>query len=91
MVQCEEWIVDIQQYSSDKWVGRIMFYYVVVFKCYIVQFCEELLKFFCFEGLDFDIDDVLEVCRIIIGVEEILMYDQVKFSSSKEFFSDFQL
>ncbi|KAK2092311.1 Baculoviral IAP repeat-containing protein 6 [Saguinus oedipus] len=78
MAQCEEWIADIQQYSSDK-------------RRHTAQLREELLKLPCPEGLDPDTDDAPEVCRATTGAEETLMHDQVKPSSSKELPSDFQL
>ena len=32
MCQCEEWIADIQQYSSDKRVGRTMSHHAAALK-----------------------------------------------------------
>lgn len=32
MAQCEEWIADIQQYSSDKRVGRTMSHHAAALK-----------------------------------------------------------
>lgn len=34
MAQCEEWIADIQQYSSDKRVGRTMSHHAAALKVY---------------------------------------------------------
>ncbi|PNJ59096.1 BIRC6 isoform 2 [Pongo abelii] len=91
MAQCEEWIADIQQYSSDKRVGRTMSHHAAALKRHTAQLREELLKLPCPEGLDPDTDDAPEVCRATAVAEETLMHDQVKPSSSKELPSDFQL
>lgn len=32
MAQCEEWIADVQQYSSDKRVGRTMSHHAAALK-----------------------------------------------------------
>lgn len=39
MTQCEEWIADIQQYSSDKRVGRTMSHHAAALK---VRFTDEI-------------------------------------------------
>ncbi|XP_012868979.1 PREDICTED: baculoviral IAP repeat-containing protein 6, partial [Dipodomys ordii] len=91
MAQCEEWIADIQQYSSDKRVGRTMSHHAAALKRHTAQLREELLKLPCPEGLDPDIDDASEVCRATAGAEESLTRDQVKPGSSKDLPSDFQL
>lgn len=91
MAQCEEWIADIQQYSSDKRVGRTMSHHAAALKRHTAQLREELLKLPCPEGLDPDGDDASEVCRATAGAEETLSYDQVKPGSSKDLPSDFQL
>uniref|UniRef100_A0A2K6ES84 Baculoviral IAP repeat containing 6 n=1 Tax=Propithecus coquereli TaxID=379532 RepID=A0A2K6ES84_PROCO len=91
MAQCEEWIADIQQYSSDKRVGRTMSHHAAALKRHTAQLREELLKLPCPEGLDPDTEDASEVCRATAGAEETLMHDQIKPSSSKELPSDFQL
>ncbi|XP_038601850.1 LOW QUALITY PROTEIN: baculoviral IAP repeat-containing protein 6 [Tachyglossus aculeatus] len=51
MAQCEEWIADIQQYSSDKRVGRTMSHHAAALKRHTAQLREELLKLPCPEGL----------------------------------------
>lgn len=91
MAQCEEWIADIQQYSSDKRVGRTMSHHAAALKRHTAQLREELLKLPCPEGLDPDADDSSEMCSATAGAEETLMHDQVKPSSSKELPSDFKL
>uniref|UniRef100_A0A8D0MRX5 Dual E2 ubiquitin-conjugating enzyme/E3 ubiquitin-protein ligase BIRC6 n=1 Tax=Sus scrofa TaxID=9823 RepID=A0A8D0MRX5_PIG len=91
MAQCEEWIADIQQYSSDKRVGRTMSHHAAALKRHTAQLREELLKLPCPEGLDPDADDASEMCSATAGAEETLMHDQVKPSSSKELPSDFKL
>jgi hypothetical protein len=37
MAQCEEWIADIQQYSSDKRVGRTMSHHAAALKVSLVM------------------------------------------------------
>ncbi|MBZ3871877.1 Baculoviral IAP repeat-containing protein 6 [Sciurus carolinensis] len=91
MAQCEEWIADIQQYSSDKRVGRTMSHHAAALKRHTAQLREELLKLPCPEGLDPDIADASEVCRATAGAEDVLTHDQVKASSSRDLSSDFQL
>lgn len=91
MAQCEEWIADIQQYSSDKRVGRTMSHHAAALKRHTAQLREELLKLPCPEGLDPDIDDASQVCRATVRAEETLTHDHGKPSSSKDLPSDFQL
>ncbi|XP_064411867.1 baculoviral IAP repeat-containing protein 6 isoform X3 [Latimeria chalumnae] len=52
MAQCEEWIADIQQYSSDKRVGRTMSHHAAALKRHTAQLREELLKLPCPDGLE---------------------------------------
>lgn len=43
MAQCEEWIADIQQYSSDKRVGRTMSHHAAALKvrlAFMTLFCK---------------------------------------------------
>ncbi|XP_062375823.1 baculoviral IAP repeat-containing protein 6 isoform X2 [Sardina pilchardus] len=54
MAQCEEWITDIQQYSSDKRVGRTMSHHAAALKRHTAQLREELLKLPCPDGLEPD-------------------------------------
>lgn len=91
MAQCEEWIADVQQYSSDKRVGRTMSHHAAALKRHTAQLREELLKLPCPQGLDPDIEDASPVCRATAGAEETLTHDHVKPSSSKDIPSDFQL
>lgn len=91
MAQCEEWIADIQQYSSDKRVGRTMSHHAAALKRHTAQLREELLKLPCPQGLNPDIEDASPVCRATAGAEETLTHDHVKPSSSKDIPSDFQL
>uniref|UniRef100_A0A8C8S4L7 Dual E2 ubiquitin-conjugating enzyme/E3 ubiquitin-protein ligase BIRC6 n=1 Tax=Pelusios castaneus TaxID=367368 RepID=A0A8C8S4L7_9SAUR len=90
MAQCEEWIADIQQYSSDKRVGRTMSHHAAALKRHTAQLREELLKLPCPEGLDPDSDDSTEKCNATSSDETVLR-DQVKPSSSKDISSDFKL
>ncbi|KAJ7401889.1 hypothetical protein BTVI_91631 [Pitangus sulphuratus] len=78
MAQCEEWIADIQQYSSDK-------------RRHTAQLREELLKLPCPEGLDPDTDDSTEKCSATASSEETMLHEQVKPSSSKDVPTDFKL
>ncbi|XP_068795505.1 baculoviral IAP repeat-containing protein 6 isoform X14 [Struthio camelus] len=91
MAQCEEWIADIQQYSSDKRVGRTMSHHAAALKRHTAQLREELLKLPCPEGLDPDTDDSTEKCSATTSSEETMLHDQVKPSSSKDIPSDFKL
>ncbi|XP_067844789.1 baculoviral IAP repeat-containing protein 6 [Heptranchias perlo] len=60
MAQCEEWIADIQQYSSDKRVGRTMSHHAAALKRHTAQLREELLKLPCPEGLEPVCDETVE-------------------------------
>ncbi|KAM6366032.1 dual E2 ubiquitin-conjugating enzyme/E3 ubiquitin-protein ligase BIRC6 isoform 8-T9 [Alca torda] len=91
MAQCEEWIADIQQYSSDKRVGRTMSHHAAALKRHTAQLREELLKLPCPEGLDPDTEDSTEKCSATTSSEETLLHEQVKPSSSKDIPSDFKL
>ncbi|XP_071595308.1 dual E2 ubiquitin-conjugating enzyme/E3 ubiquitin-protein ligase BIRC6 isoform X10 [Heliangelus exortis] len=90
MAQCEEWIADIQQYSSDKRVGRTMSHHAAALKRHTAQLREELLKLPCPEGLDPDTDDSTEKCGATSS-EETMLHEQVKPSSSKDIPTDFKL
>uniref|UniRef100_A0A672U5A6 Dual E2 ubiquitin-conjugating enzyme/E3 ubiquitin-protein ligase BIRC6 n=1 Tax=Strigops habroptila TaxID=2489341 RepID=A0A672U5A6_STRHB len=90
MAQCEEWIADIQQYSSDKRVGRTMSHHAAALKRHTAQLREELLKLPCPEGLDPDADDSTEKCGAT-SLEETMLHEQVKPSSSKDIPTDFKL
>ncbi|XP_027309725.1 dual E2 ubiquitin-conjugating enzyme/E3 ubiquitin-protein ligase BIRC6 isoform X7 [Anas platyrhynchos] len=90
MAQCEEWIADIQQYSSDKRVGRTMSHHAAALKRHTAQLREELLKLPCPEGLDPDTDDSTEKCSATSS-EETMLHEQVKPSSSKDIPPDFKL
>ncbi|XP_071662274.1 dual E2 ubiquitin-conjugating enzyme/E3 ubiquitin-protein ligase BIRC6 isoform X6 [Patagioenas fasciata] len=91
MAQCEEWIADIQQYSSDKRVGRTMSHHAAALKRHTAQLREELLKLPCPEGLDPDSEDSPEKCSATSSSEETLLLEQVKPSSSKDIPTDFKL
>ncbi|XP_054832768.1 baculoviral IAP repeat-containing protein 6 isoform X2 [Eublepharis macularius] len=91
MAQCEEWIADIQQYSSDKRVGRTMSHHAAALKRHTAQLREELQKLPCPEGLDPDVDDAAEKCSAMTSAEDTPLHDQVKPSSSKDLQSDFKL
>ncbi|KAK3537533.1 hypothetical protein QTP70_013159 [Hemibagrus guttatus] len=60
MAQCEEWISDIQQYSSDKRVGRTMSHHAAALKRHTAQLREELLKLPCPDGLEPDGEEFSE-------------------------------
>ncbi|XP_054676661.1 baculoviral IAP repeat-containing protein 6 isoform X6 [Grus americana] len=90
MAQCEEWIADIQQYSSDKRVGRTMSHHAAALKRHTAQLREELLKLPCPEGLDPDTEDSPEKCGAASS-EETVLHEQVKPSSSKDMPTDFKL
>ncbi|XP_052539942.1 baculoviral IAP repeat-containing protein 6 isoform X5 [Tympanuchus pallidicinctus] len=90
MAQCEEWIADIQQYSSDKRVGRTMSHHAAALKRHTAQLREELLKLPCPEGLDPDAEDSVEKCSATSS-EETVLHEQVKPSSSKDIPTDFKL
>ncbi|CAJ0938649.1 unnamed protein product, partial [Ranitomeya imitator] len=84
MAQCEDWIVDIQQFSSDKRVGRTMSHHAAALKRHTAQLREELLKLQCPEGLDPDADESTEKCLATASCEEASLHEQVKPSSSKD-------
>ncbi|KAF1473899.1 Baculoviral IAP repeat-containing protein 6, partial [Eudyptula minor novaehollandiae] len=90
MAQCEEWIADIQQYSSDKRVGRTMSHHAAALKRHTAQLREELLKLPCPEGLDPDTDDSTDKCSATTSSEETMLHEQVKPSSSKDIPTDFK-
>uniref|UniRef100_A0AAV2JLI0 Dual E2 ubiquitin-conjugating enzyme/E3 ubiquitin-protein ligase BIRC6 n=1 Tax=Knipowitschia caucasica TaxID=637954 RepID=A0AAV2JLI0_KNICA len=56
LCQCEEWITEIQQHSSDKRVGRTMSHHAAALKRHAAQLREELLKLPCPDGLQPDDD-----------------------------------
>ncbi|XP_053159738.1 baculoviral IAP repeat-containing protein 6 isoform X4 [Hemicordylus capensis] len=91
MAQCEEWIADIQQYSSDKRVGRTMSHHAAALKRHTAQLREELQKLPCPEGLDPDADDSVEKCSAMTSAEDTQLHEQVKPSSSKDLPSEFKL
>ncbi|XP_055582229.1 baculoviral IAP repeat-containing protein 6 isoform X6 [Falco cherrug] len=91
MAQCEEWIADIQQYSSDKRVGRTMSHHAAALKRHTAQLREELLKLPCPEGLDPDSDDSTDKCCATTSSEETMLHEQVKPSSSKDIPPGFKL
>ncbi|XP_009702521.1 PREDICTED: baculoviral IAP repeat-containing protein 6-like [Cariama cristata] len=91
MAQCEEWIADIQQYSSDKRVGRTMSHHAAALKRHTAQLREELLKLPCPEGLDPDAEDSTEKCGATPSADEALLHEPVKPSSSKDIPADFKL
>ncbi|XP_061767077.1 baculoviral IAP repeat-containing protein 6 isoform X1 [Nerophis ophidion] len=66
MSQCEEWIADIQQYSSDKRVGRTMSHHAAALKRHTAQLREELLKLPCPEGLEADGDELSEKSAALV-------------------------
>uniref|UniRef100_A0A3Q4I275 Dual E2 ubiquitin-conjugating enzyme/E3 ubiquitin-protein ligase BIRC6 n=1 Tax=Neolamprologus brichardi TaxID=32507 RepID=A0A3Q4I275_NEOBR len=66
MSQCEEWIADIQQYSSDKRVGRTMSHHAAALKRHTAQLREELLKLPCPDGLEPDGDEFTEKSSALI-------------------------
>ncbi|KAE8601567.1 hypothetical protein XENTR_v10013719 [Xenopus tropicalis] len=90
MAQCEDWIVDIQQFSSDKRVGRTMSHHAAALKRHTAQLREELLKLLCPEGLDPDADDCTEKCLAAASCEETTLHEPAKPSSSKDASSDFR-
>ncbi|XP_043914359.1 baculoviral IAP repeat-containing protein 6 isoform X2 [Protopterus annectens] len=82
--QCEEWIADIQQYSSDKRVGRTMSHHAAALKRHTAQLREELLKLPCPDGLEPDSEETMENCEASAGSEKEMSYEQDKPSSSKD-------
>ncbi|XP_069464004.1 baculoviral IAP repeat-containing protein 6 isoform X2 [Ambystoma mexicanum] len=91
MGQCEEWIADIQQYSTDKRVGRTMSHHAAALKRHTAQLREELLRLQCPEGLDPENDDSTEKRIATATSEEVLLHEPVKPSGSKDICSDFKL
>ncbi|XP_061083476.1 baculoviral IAP repeat-containing protein 6 isoform X4 [Conger conger] len=69
IAQCEEWIADIQQYSSDKRVGRTMSHHAAALKRHTAQLREELLKLPCPEGLEPDGEEFSEKSAALLAKE----------------------
>ncbi|XP_066552631.1 baculoviral IAP repeat-containing protein 6 isoform X3 [Amia ocellicauda] len=67
MAQCEEWIADIQQYSSDKRVGRTMSHHAAALKRHTAQLREELLKLPCPDGLEPDGEEFSEKSATLLS------------------------
>uniref|UniRef100_A0A4W3K7A1 Dual E2 ubiquitin-conjugating enzyme/E3 ubiquitin-protein ligase BIRC6 n=1 Tax=Callorhinchus milii TaxID=7868 RepID=A0A4W3K7A1_CALMI len=83
MAQCEEWIADIQQYSSDKRVGRTMSHHAAALKRHTAQLREELLKLPCPEGLEPEYDDTVEKSEeTAAGETELVSQGEDKAGSS---------
>ncbi|XP_075902304.1 dual E2 ubiquitin-conjugating enzyme/E3 ubiquitin-protein ligase BIRC6 isoform X2 [Nelusetta ayraudi] len=70
MCQCEEWIADIQQYSSDKRVGRTMSHHAAALKRHTAQLREELLKLPCPDGLEPDCEEFSERSQSLLLLKE---------------------
>ncbi|XP_039594997.1 baculoviral IAP repeat-containing protein 6 isoform X2 [Polypterus senegalus] len=88
MSQCEEWIADIQQYSSDKRVGRTMSHHAAALKRHTAQLREELLKLPCPEGLEPNVDEFSETSSVLMNsTKEPLCHVQEKAGSSKDSYS----
>uniref|UniRef100_A0A3Q3KMW9 Dual E2 ubiquitin-conjugating enzyme/E3 ubiquitin-protein ligase BIRC6 n=1 Tax=Monopterus albus TaxID=43700 RepID=A0A3Q3KMW9_MONAL len=83
MSQCEEWITDIQQYSSDKRVGRTMSHHAAALKRHTAQLREELLKLPCPDGLEPDGDEFSEKSATLI-LKELPGQDAEKPGSSQD-------
>uniref|UniRef100_H3CIY3 Baculoviral IAP repeat containing 6 n=1 Tax=Tetraodon nigroviridis TaxID=99883 RepID=H3CIY3_TETNG len=83
MCQCEEWIADIQQYSSDKRVGRTMSHHCPALKRHTAQLREELLKLPCPSGLDADADEFSERSAALI-LKELPTQDAEKPGGSQD-------
>ncbi|XP_018580423.1 baculoviral IAP repeat-containing protein 6 isoform X3 [Scleropages formosus] len=83
MAQCEEWIADIQQYSSDKRVGRTMSHHAAALKRHTAQLREELLKLPCPDGLEPDGEEFSEKSSALM-VKESPNQDTEKPSSSQD-------
>ncbi|KAM3606446.1 uncharacterized protein V6R79_016382 [Siganus canaliculatus] len=83
MCQCEEWITDIQQYSSDKRVGRTMSHHAAALKRHMAQLREELLKLSCPEGLEPDGDEFSERSATLI-LKELPSQDTEKPGGSQD-------
>uniref|UniRef100_A0A669AXF0 Dual E2 ubiquitin-conjugating enzyme/E3 ubiquitin-protein ligase BIRC6 n=1 Tax=Oreochromis niloticus TaxID=8128 RepID=A0A669AXF0_ORENI len=83
MSQCEEWIADIQQYSSDKRVGRTMSHHAAALKRHTAQLREELLKLPCPDGLEPDCDEFTEKSSALI-LKELPSQDTEKPGGSQD-------
>ncbi|XP_039995720.1 baculoviral IAP repeat-containing protein 6 [Xiphias gladius] len=83
MSQCEEWIADIQQYSSDKRVGRTMSHHAAALKRHTAQLREEFLKLPCPDGLEPNCDEFSEKSAALI-LKELPSQDAEKPSSSQD-------
>ncbi|XP_074501768.1 dual E2 ubiquitin-conjugating enzyme/E3 ubiquitin-protein ligase BIRC6 isoform X2 [Sebastes fasciatus] len=83
MSQCEDWIADIQQYSSDKRVGRTMSHHAAALKRHTAQLREELLKLPCPDGLESDSDDFSERSVALI-LKELPSQDAEKPGGSQD-------
>ncbi|XP_018536126.1 baculoviral IAP repeat-containing protein 6 [Lates calcarifer] len=83
MSQCEEWIADIQQYSSDKRVGRTMSHHAAALKRHTAQLREEFLKLLCPDGLEPDGDEFSEKSAALI-LKELPSQDAEKPGSSQD-------
>ncbi|KAK6293579.1 hypothetical protein J4Q44_G00359050 [Coregonus suidteri] len=83
MAQCEEWIADIQQYSSDKRVGRTMSHHAAALKRHTAQLREELLKLPCPEGLEPDGEEFSDKSAALM-VKELPNQDAEKPSGSQD-------
>uniref|UniRef100_A0A8B9K1H4 Baculoviral IAP repeat containing 6 n=1 Tax=Astyanax mexicanus TaxID=7994 RepID=A0A8B9K1H4_ASTMX len=83
MAQCEEWISDIQQYSSDKRVGRTMSHHAAALKRHTAQLREELLKLPCPEGLEPDGEEFSEKSAALL-VKELPEQEAEKQSDSPD-------
>ncbi|XP_029377805.1 baculoviral IAP repeat-containing protein 6 isoform X4 [Echeneis naucrates] len=83
MSQCEEWIVDIQQYSSDKRVGRTMSHHAAALKRHTAQLREEFLKLPCPDGLEPDGDE-FSVKSAALILKELPGQDAEKPGSSQD-------
>uniref|UniRef100_A0A4W4FMC3 UBC core domain-containing protein n=1 Tax=Electrophorus electricus TaxID=8005 RepID=A0A4W4FMC3_ELEEL len=83
MAQCEDWISDIQQYSSDKRVGRTMSHHAAALKRHTAQLREELLKLPCPEGLEPNGEEFPEKSSSLM-VKELSEQEPEKQSDSQE-------
>ncbi|KAJ8014186.1 hypothetical protein DPEC_G00037640 [Dallia pectoralis] len=83
MAQCEEWIADIQQYSSDKRVGRTMSHHAAALKRHTAQLREELLKLTCPDGLEPDGEEFSEKSAALM-IKELPNQEAEKPSGSQD-------
>ncbi|XP_072565882.1 dual E2 ubiquitin-conjugating enzyme/E3 ubiquitin-protein ligase BIRC6 isoform X5 [Paramormyrops kingsleyae] len=83
MAQCEEWIADIQQYSSDKRVGRTMSHHAAALKRHTAQLREELLKLPCPEDLEPDGEEFSDKSSALM-TRELPNQDMEKPSGSQD-------